>query len=538
MRSTLVAGLTACLVSRAAGQLNFATQQISSGAAPTPVYSGPVTTVGDFNGDGFPDLAFREDSATVVFRVLWGPQFAPPYTVVVVSSLSNVTLVPRSGDADGDGYDDLLIGAVTFGGPSASPGQIFIRYGPSLTTETVVTYTLPGGSVLLGAFYEVADLNGDGTADLVSWITTGPPYWVGPSYLQVLYGPGFSTGPTLSAPAGAGGSGFGATSVDGDFTGDGLPDILAVTSAGTGQGVVLFPGPSFQSSTATLLANVPTSIFGSFLWAGELTGDGIADGVLATSPGTSAGGLGMDLWLVPSPGFGTTGPIVGPWGCCYPQAITAGDMDGDGSRDLLVGTGNGQFNNPGIVWLTYASSFTTTQWLAGPSSGANLGWVIIAKDVDGDGFREVISPATGDNLVMVFRPKTLTASGTGVSLSAGGSVSLSIDASPSHGGEAYLIVCSTTGTYPGTLVGNIRVPILVDSFTFAALTVVNSPVLANFAGFLDANGRATATLTVPPGAFTNPALVGLTINLADVVLNPALTAVQVSSNPVSVTLLP
>jgi hypothetical protein len=82
------------------------------------------------------------------------------------------------------------------------------------------------------------------------------------------------------------------------------------------------------------------------------------------------------------------------------------------------------------------------------------------------------------------------------------------------------------------------VPILVDSFTFAALTVVNSPVLANFAGFLDANGRATATLTVPPGAFTNPALVGLTINLADVVLNPALTAVQVSSNPVSVTLLP
>ncbi|MGH7151426.1 MAG: hypothetical protein ACREIU_12050, partial [Planctomycetota bacterium] len=149
-----------------------------------------------------------------------------------------------------------------------------------------------------------------------------------------------------------------------------------------------------------------------------------------------------------------------------------------------------------------------------------------------------IAPLGGDNLVLVYRPRTLTASQTAVSLSAGGSVSLSIDASPSHGGEAYLVVCSTTGTYPGTSVGSIRIPILVDSFTFAALTVVNSPVLANFAGFLDANGEATATVAVPPGAFTDPALVGLTINFADVILNPTMTGVQVSSNPVSLTLLP
>ncbi len=88
-----------------------------------------------------------------------------------------------------------------------------------------------------------------------------------------------------------------------------------------------------------------------------------------------------------------------------------------------------------------------------------------------------------------------------VSLSAGGSVRFTLDAGLSRKGRAYLLLGSMTGTSPGIpLPGKgLTLPLVLDSFTLLTALTGNSGTFRGFAGFLDGNGRASASLVIPPG---------------------------------------
>src|SRR5690606_8005366 len=86
---------------------------------------------------------------------------------------------------------------------------------------------------------------------------------------------------------------------------------------------------------------------------------------------------------------------------------------------------------------------------------------------------------------------------------AGGSVDVRLDAGSGAAGATYLVLGSLSGTTPGTpWQPGFHVPLNLDGLTEALFLAVNTPVLQAGLGTFDANGRATATLTVPAGVLS------------------------------------
>ena len=82
----------------------------------------------------------------------------------------------------------------------------------------------------------------------------------------------------------------------------------------------------------------------------------------------------------------------------------------------------------------------------------------------------------------------------------GGQTQIQLDVGPAGAGASYLVLGTLSGTAPGFLWRpGFPVPINVDFVTQAFAADPNGVFLANGLGLFDGQGRATATLTVPPG---------------------------------------
>ena len=90
-----------------------------------------------------------------------------------------------------------------------------------------------------------------------------------------------------------------------------------------------------------------------------------------------------------------------------------------------------------------------------------------------------------------------------ISTTAGGQAQIQIDVGPAGAGNVYLALASISGTSPGfTWQPGFQVPLNVDGVTTLLAGDPNGPLLWNGLGNLDAQGRATAVLTIPPAALT------------------------------------
>jgi hypothetical protein len=122
----------------------------------------------------------------------------------------------------------------------------------------------------------------------------------------------------------------------------------------------------------------------------------------------------------------------------------------------------------------------------------------------------------------------LVASALQLSGAAGGSVALSLDAGAAHAGRKYVIAVSASGTSPGLTLGSVTVPLHFDAVTDIGFQFLNSPFFANFGGFLDAQGKASASFNSPP--FPTPSLAGVPLSFAAFTLGP----IDFASNAVTV----
>jgi hypothetical protein len=180
------------------------------------VYDGSLSalsvTVGDFNGDGKPDLAVASGTnPNGTVSVLLGKgdgSFLPALTFPAGYNPSAVAV----GDFNGDGIPDL---AVANGGTNPSNGSVSVLLGNGDGTfQAAVNY--PAGSYPNSV--AVADFNGDGILDLAvaSYTSSGT--------VSVLLGQGDGTFlPAQAFPAG----GYPSSVAVGDFNGDGWPDLAA-----------------------------------------------------------------------------------------------------------------------------------------------------------------------------------------------------------------------------------------------------------------------------------------------------------------------
>lgn len=129
----------------------------------------------------------------------------------------------------------------------------------------------------------------------------------------------------------------------------------------------------------------------------------------------------------------------------------------------------------------------------------------------------------------------LVASPSSISVSSGGVQSLSLDAGVSHASENYWLAGSLTGTTPGLTVGSVTIPLVPDAWFEWCLLYPNVGPLGNTMGSLDANGQATATITLPAGL--DPGLSGLTVWHAFAAWTPGQLP-SFASPAVSLTLVP
>ena len=279
---------------------------------------------GDLNDDGIADLIVGADAyadgAGAAF-VFLGPLTADADLSAGIALTGNAGFkagysVNGPGDLDGDGVDDLVVGAwQAEAGAVFDAGLVYVVSGPVTAgpalLDDVASARLLGTTNFegAGAVVEVADLDADGVSEILVGSLPFGPYSQGGS-AWVVSGP--ITGDVeLDAAAVAtirgdvSGDRLGASlAAAGDVNGDSVADVLVGApgaSDGDGAGLVFYgpvSGTLRASDAAVTLLGALDSATGASVAAGELTGDALPDLVL----GAPSGGV-EGLLLLPGRGL-------------------------------------------------------------------------------------------------------------------------------------------------------------------------------------------------------------------------------------------
>lgn len=365
---------------------------------------GSAIAVGDINGDGYDDIIVgaRRNSAGGfeagrVYIYYGRPGVVLNKPDVILTGLEpgehfGVSLASGS-DVNGDGYDDLLVGANLNSANGSWAGRAYLYYGGHKilnVPDRVFTGEAPGDhfgiSVSMGG-----DINGDGFGDFL--IGAGGDETATHTGKAYLYYGGFNQGviPDKTFASLAQGDGFGRmVKIIKDADGDGFADFLVGAPyypvgplPGVGQAHLYLGGPNLALTPIWTLTNPLSSSNAYFGFSAAAPGDigskdGYADWVIGawggtpvpkTYPGWAAVYKGNPTLFTsqPSPAFniysGTSSQNEG-----FSVALSSpGDFNGDGIPDLIVGA---MYANQGDgVAYFYDGHFNTP-----PFPDAVLGW--------------------------------------------------------------------------------------------------------------------------------------------------------------------
>jgi FG-GAP repeat protein len=411
--------------------LSLAPAWIAEDGVASSDFGNSVATAGDVNGDGFADVIVgaylytngqaAEGAAFVYLGSKGGLSTTPAWTVESDSAGTHFgASVGTAGDVNGDGFADVIVGAPFYGGPLTGPGRAFIYLGSlsGLSTTPVWSPTGPAGADEFGFSVATAgDVNGDGFADVIVGAYNYSNGQSGEGGAFVYHGSPAGPMPTPSwtAESDQPGARFGySVATAGDVNGDGYADVIVGAPLGDngqtdeGRAYAYFGSPAGLTPTAiwTAESNQASAQFGtSVATAGDVNGDGYAD-VVVGAPFFDIGfpdqglayvylGSGTGALLSPTPAWSVAGDQPNAeYGI---SVATAGDVNGDGYADVVVGAylEDDQATDEGKAYVYLGSA-------SGPA--ANAGWeaegdqasaafgasVATAGDVNGDGYADVI----------------------------------------------------------------------------------------------------------------------------------------------------
>jgi hypothetical protein len=418
----------------------------AAGEATGDRFGWSAATAGDVNGDGYSDVvvgaygnAGDTGKAYLYLGGSSGPSASASWTAVGEAALDQFSRsVATAGDVNGDGYSDVVAGAHRNTGDT---GKAYLYLGEPGDLSADASWTVAGEATGDRLGYSVStagDVNGDGYSDVVVG-AYGNASFTGKAYLYLGGSSGLSTSASWTAVGEAASDYFGySVSTAGDVNGDGYSDVVvgAYRNTGfTGKAYLYLGGSSGLSASAswTAAGEATGGSFGhSVSTAGDVDGDGYSDVVVGAYADASSTGkaylyLGGSSGLSASASWTAVGEATGDrFGY---SASTAGDVNGDGYSDVVVSAySNASSTGKAYVYLGGWSGLAAgASWTAsGEATGDRFGFsVSTAGDANGDGFSDVVVGAYGN------------ASDTGRAyLYLGGSSGLSASASWTATGEA------------------------------------------------------------------------------------------------------
>lgn len=394
------------------GQAQFTLLYHLEGDLPFDNLGRSVSGAGDVNGDGVNDFIVGASSVGTN-----GPQSGS----VSVYSGSDGTLLHTfngdsagdffglstsgAGDVNGDGFDDLIVGAFrddTFGADSGN-ARVFSGFDGS------VLYNFFGdsaGDFLGNSVSGAGDVNGDGFADLIVGSQNDDPNGMNSGSAFVYSGADGSTLYSLSGSLPFDAFGF-SVSGAGDVNGDGFADVIVgaidadVSGVDKGRAFV-FSGADGQILYTLDGSNLQDRFGISVKDAGDVNGDGFADVIVGAHLADTFGADSGSARVVSGIDGATLHTLNGTAaGDEFGFSVSgAGDTNGDGFDDLIVGS---HFNdiagfNAGRVRVFSGLDGTVLSTMTGAQPGERFGFSVNRLgDMDNDGLSDVIvgSPFIG-----------------------------------------------------------------------------------------------------------------------------------------------
>jgi Bacterial Ig-like domain (group 3)/FG-GAP-like repeat len=462
--------------------------------------------VGDFNGDGKPDVEVASISGVDVLLNLGRGVLQAPGSVEV--GLLTAQMFPA--DLNGDGHPDLALATL---GPQGVYGGIDILAGHGDGTLTVTPYSFPG-DLFIGNLVG-GDFNGDGKIGVAA-------FGYGSGGMLQTYNMGNFTstpGPTVTMPNPP-------TYVcAGDFNGDGYSDYAALDGNEVNIYLNLHDGTYSGPMTFQAGANP------WFILSRDLNHDGNPDLVVVNHDSN-------DVSILLGKGDGTFAAAVSYPAGTNPTVVTTGDFNRDGKIDLAVGdnaktiavlngNGDGTFGTAAVIpvpapvsylaqgdfrgdgkedLVAVSTDFTGATvpqavfLLAGDgtgkfdspvsiAAGANPFWVAIA-DYNGDGAPDlVVSDYFSSALVLLLNQR-----GTRIGLSA--------STASAKTGQAVAFTASLSASVPGAGVPDGTVAFKEGSKAIGIAKLVNGKATFSTAGL--ASGVHTIRASYWESASFNP----------------------------------
>ena len=385
------------------------TEAVKISGANAGDYFGSVAGIGDFDGDGYDDIivgawgADPNGSKSGSSYVIYGDDNLDDMDVASLATGAGFALVgdtaqdlsgfavSSAGDFNGDGYDDLLVSADRDDATATDAGTSYLIFGGATrpTADILLDDDLDSAGIRLtgeaaGDFSglelaSVGDVNGDGYDDVVVGALKHNNY-NGASY--VVYGNEDGTDISLSAAtagvdkwSGASDQQFGYDVYSaGDFNGDGFDDLII---AG-----VDYSLNSQDPDTATAAANLTAAnkevaylVFGSESIGDKTHTELINDGDAIAIEDSNIG-------------YYSTVKVAG-----------LGDVNGDGFDDIMMSVA--VYNGSENVYVVFGSEspesidvadrdFTGVVLSGVDDTPAPTGSIAYAGDINGDGLRDIL----------------------------------------------------------------------------------------------------------------------------------------------------
>ncbi len=370
---------------------------------------GSSLAAGDFNADGKTDLAVGayQYSSNAGRAYIFNQNSGGGFNAIIAATAANTIITGETtnnyfgyalaaGDFNTDGKTDLAVGAYYY---SSYTGRAYIfnqnsAGGFSATIAATAANTIITGEATTNYFgytLMAGDFNADGKTDLVVG-AYGYSSNAGRTYLYTFND---STG---SGPGT--GTYFGAYMAAGDFNADGKTDLVVGAfsySSSVGRVYIFYAAngkvsPNISAADVIIDGEAATQ-FGANLAAGDLNGDGKTDLIVGGLMWSSSTGRAYIFYNDGSyPTTAATADVIISGEATtnlFGEILTTGDFNADGKTDLAV-SANNYSSQAGRVYIFYndgsiPTTAATADVIINGEASSGFGSSLVAGDFNADG---------------------------------------------------------------------------------------------------------------------------------------------------------